>query len=107
MNRVAEILKRAKLEGLKIEISGHTDNIGEAAYNLGLSDYRARSVADYLISKDNRRVWENLITDITKSPGTHPSEFGHNLIANEIFEFINQNKNDIIRYNNNKKIKIL
>lgn len=51
LNRVAEILKRAKMEGLKIEISGHTDNVGEADYNLGLSEYRARSVANYLISK--------------------------------------------------------
>jgi outer membrane protein OmpA-like peptidoglycan-associated protein/Tol biopolymer transport system component/uncharacterized protein YegL len=51
LNRIAEILKRAKMEGLKIEISGHTDNVGEADYNAALSEFRARSVADYLISK--------------------------------------------------------
>lgn len=51
LNRVAEILKRAKMEGLKIEISGHTDNVGEADYNSALSEFRARSVANYLISK--------------------------------------------------------
>ncbi len=36
---------------LKIEISGHTDNIGTAAYNKPLSENRAKSVVDYLISK--------------------------------------------------------
>ncbi len=36
---------------LKIEISGHTDNIGTAAYNKTLSENRAKSVVDYLISK--------------------------------------------------------
>jgi outer membrane protein OmpA-like peptidoglycan-associated protein/Tol biopolymer transport system component len=34
---------------LKIEISGHTDNIGNAAYNKTLSENRAKSVVDYLI----------------------------------------------------------
>lgn len=37
---------------LKIEISGHTDNVGSDEYNLKLSENRARSVVDYLISKD-------------------------------------------------------
>jgi outer membrane protein OmpA-like peptidoglycan-associated protein len=36
---------------IKIEISGHTDNVGTAAYNQLLSQNRAKSVVDYLISK--------------------------------------------------------
>jgi flagellar motor protein MotB len=35
----------------KIEIGGHTDNQGAAAYNKTLSTNRAKAVADYLISK--------------------------------------------------------
>ena len=34
---------------LKIEISGHTDNVGEDKYNMTLSQNRAKSVYDYLI----------------------------------------------------------
>jgi len=34
---------------MKIEISGHTDNVGNEKYNLILSENRARSVYDYLI----------------------------------------------------------
>jgi hypothetical protein len=34
---------------VRIEISGHTDNIGSAEYNLNLSDNRSKAVADYLI----------------------------------------------------------
>jgi outer membrane protein OmpA-like peptidoglycan-associated protein len=33
---------------MKIEISGHTDNVGNEKYNLTLSENRARSVFDYL-----------------------------------------------------------
>lgn len=36
---------------LKIEISGHTDNIGSARYNKKLSQSRAKSVVDFLIKK--------------------------------------------------------
>jgi len=34
-----------------IEVSAHTDNIGSDEYNMNLSDKRARSVVEYLISK--------------------------------------------------------
>lgn len=36
---------------MKIEISGHTDNKGSATYNLKLSESRAKSVVDYIVSK--------------------------------------------------------
>ena len=35
--------------GLRIEISGHSDNIGSYAYNLKLSEQRAKAVVDYLV----------------------------------------------------------
>ena len=35
---------------IKIRITGHTDNIGTEAYNLELSQNRARTVADYLLN---------------------------------------------------------
>ncbi len=36
---------------LKIEISGHTDNIGSDEYNENLSEGRAKAVVDYLINR--------------------------------------------------------
>lgn len=49
LNRLAEVL--ADNPGAKVEIAGHTDNVGTAAYNQELSDNRARAVVDYLASK--------------------------------------------------------
>jgi hypothetical protein len=37
--------------GIKIEIGSHTDNFGNAAYNLKLSQARAESVVKFLIDK--------------------------------------------------------
>ncbi len=36
---------------MKIQVAGHTDNTGSAAHNMKLSEARARSVMNYLISK--------------------------------------------------------
>lgn len=36
---------------LQVEIQGHTDNVGNEAFNLQLSDQRARSVVEYLTGK--------------------------------------------------------
>jgi outer membrane protein OmpA-like peptidoglycan-associated protein len=36
---------------VKIQVEGHTDNIGNAAENLKLSENRAKSVLNYLVSK--------------------------------------------------------
>jgi len=38
------------LETYEIEIQGHTDDIGNRAYNLRLSDFRARAVRDRLVN---------------------------------------------------------
>lgn len=49
LNEVVTILK--KNPGMTVELQGHTDNIGTAEYNMGLSLRRANAVADYLESK--------------------------------------------------------
>lgn len=45
---------------IRVEISGHTDNTGSAAYNQQLSEKRARSVYSYIVSKGihpSRLAW--------------------------------------------------
>lgn len=47
-----KIVQQLKLNpSYKTDINGHTDNVGSADFNLQLSENRAKSVADYLISK--------------------------------------------------------
>lgn len=43
---------------LKVEIQGHTDNVGKAAYNMKLSENRASAVMGYLVQKgiDSNRL---------------------------------------------------
>ena len=56
MEELLEFMKRKKLTA--IEIAGHTDNVGEPAQNLILSQKRAESVRNYLISNgiESKRI---------------------------------------------------
>lgn len=49
LNKLVQILQRNP--GMKIKIESHTDNRGNDAYNLRLSDQRAQSTKQYLVSK--------------------------------------------------------
>lgn len=59
LDRVVEVLKEFK--DLKIEISGHTDDVGSDDFNLDLSQRRADAVKKYLVDKG---VEEGRITTI-------------------------------------------
>jgi len=49
LDRLVKLLN--DVPSLKLEISGHTDNIGTQAYNEQLSEDRAKAVVDYLIKQ--------------------------------------------------------
>ncbi|MCO6492362.1 MAG: OmpA family protein [Phaeodactylibacter sp.] len=49
LNQVADILNR--YPDYKLRIGGHTDSVGDAAFNQKLSESRAKSCYDYLIGK--------------------------------------------------------
>ncbi|MCK5136329.1 MAG: OmpA family protein [Bacteroidales bacterium] len=49
LNRVAEIMQ--KYPGIALEIAAHTDNMGSFEYNMKLSQKRAQSMVDYLVSQ--------------------------------------------------------
>lgn len=78
LTRVVAILK--KNQGMKIEISGHTDNKGSAAYNQKLSEARAKSVIDFLISmgiEKSRLTYRGL--GFTKPVASNETEEGRQL----------------------------
>lgn len=65
---------------MKIELSGHTDNQGSAAYNNRLSYGRAKAVVDYLISKgvnSNRLIAKGY--GFTKPIASNETEEGRQL----------------------------
>ena len=49
LDEVVEVLNNNP--GLKVEIQGHTDNVGSAKYNQTLSEKRAKAVMEYIIKK--------------------------------------------------------
>ena len=52
LDRVAVALRSAiaNRPGISIEVQGHTDSVGSESYNQGLSERRAASVRDYVVS---------------------------------------------------------
>lgn len=49
LNKIAQVMKDDPT--LNVDISGHTDNVGNGAYNLELSDKRANVCREYLIGQ--------------------------------------------------------
>lgn len=49
LDEAIEILRRNP--DIRVEVQGHTDNVGDADYNMGLSLRRANAVRDYMISQ--------------------------------------------------------
>lgn len=49
LNRIVSTMN--KYPRMRIEVAGHTDNVGSDDYNNKLSESRAKSVADYIFSK--------------------------------------------------------
>lgn len=49
LDRLSKLLQ--EVPGLKIQVNGHTDNVGDDVFNQKLSEQRARSVWEYLLSK--------------------------------------------------------
>ncbi|MBW1826036.1 MAG: OmpA family protein, partial [Deltaproteobacteria bacterium] len=47
LDEAVKILK--KNPAIKVEVDGHTDNVGPAAYNVNLSERRANSVMKYFV----------------------------------------------------------
>lgn len=73
LNEAAAVLNLHD-EFLRIEVAGHTCDIGSAEYNQGLSERRARSVRDHLVNEGgvdpNRLVVRGYGEERPKVPNT-------------------------------------
>jgi OOP family OmpA-OmpF porin len=49
LDEAIDVLKRNP--DVNVEVQGHTDNVGDPDYNVGLSERRANAVRDYMIAK--------------------------------------------------------
>jgi outer membrane protein OmpA-like peptidoglycan-associated protein len=75
---------------VRVEVSGHTDNSGQASYNKQLSEKRAFSVYDYLLQKGidkNRLLPKGYGSE--KPIATNESEIGRQQNRRIEFKIIN------------------
>ena len=79
LSRIAGVLLASK--GYRIDVYGHTDNIGTEQYNMGLSQRRAQAVRNYLIESG---IDPEIITtegygkSSPREPGTSPEARARN-----------------------------
>jgi len=82
LKRIAKIIERYDL---KVEIDGHTDDVGDDESNLVLSDKRALAVKDYLVRIGCKE--EMLITNgYGESKPLHPNDSDANRAKNRRVE---------------------
>jgi outer membrane protein OmpA-like peptidoglycan-associated protein len=84
LNQVAELMK--KNSNYTLEIEGHTDNTGDTAKNMDLSQRRANTIKKYLVTKgiDEKRITSTGFGD-TRPLVTNDSE--ENKAKNRRVEF--------------------
>ena len=79
LDRLVALLTEAP--GLRIQINGHTDNVGDDAFNQKLSEARAKSVFDYLVGKSipvDRLKYKGLGETQPVEPNDTPEGRGRN-----------------------------
>ena len=87
LDRVVQLLKENP--GIEIEMSAHTDSKGADDYNFRLSDDRARSVREYIVSKgiDEKRIVSQGYGE-TKPVSTNDTDEGRQLNRRVEFKII-------------------
>lgn len=78
LTRLAEVLASDVMKNSCVKIIGHTDTVGQATYNVGLSERRANVVSSFLTKKlgtGQSRVFsegKGEQTPLPDLPGGHP-----------------------------------
>ncbi len=90
LDRVAEVLKTSQHSG-NIKVSGHTCDLGSAAYNLKLSLRRAEAVRDYLVARSGLAasmfVTEGMGESQPKYPNTKDSREKNRRVDLEFIQY--------------------
>lgn len=73
----------------RIRITGHTDSVGDAGYNISLSEQRAQSIADYLVERGAAK--ERLLVagaGASRPRGDNATAYGRSLNRRIDFELL-------------------